>query len=108
MENEKTSKRITKYQINEDVEKKLNAALDEVLSICQVNNFPVFISAAVANDKDRTEYKNLIYSSTAHFINLKDDKIRKYMLIANGFEAVPPREVVSFDLDDLEDLEDLE
>ena len=37
--------------------KKLNAALDEVLSICQVNNFPVFISAAVANDKDRTEYK---------------------------------------------------
>ena len=30
------------------------------------------------------------------------------MLIANGFEAVPPREVVSFDLDDLEDLEDIE
>lgn len=79
----------------------LEEAINRVLYICHMNQIPVFVSAAVKNSDEGTEYINSMFSSTANAINLKDDRIRKYMLIANGYEPVPPREVVDFDIDEM-------
>lgn len=55
----------------------------------------------VENNEQETKYKNMVYSSTANYINLKDDKIKKYMLVANNYEPVPPREVFEIDMGEI-------
>lgn len=66
--------------------------MKNLVMVCQICHVPVFAAAAVKNSENETEYTNYIYSATAHRILLKDDRIRKYELIADGFEVVPPRE----------------
>lgn len=92
---------IDKYKTEGYVIEKLDEAVKNVLYICQMYKIPLYISAAVENNDEGTVYRNTVHSATANYINLKDDKIRKYMLIANGYEPVPPREVVDFDIDEV-------
>lgn len=98
---EKTEKKLTNYKLSSDKEDELNSLMLKLLQFCQINKLPMFVGVAVSNSPENTEYKNYIYSSTANFINLKDDKIRKHQLIANGFEAIPPREIIEFDMEDV-------
>lgn len=94
-------KKYTKYKLSDDKSEELNTLMLGLLQFCQINKLPMFMSVAVANNTEETAYKNYIYSSTANYINLKDDKIRKHQLIANGFEAIPPREIIEFDIGDM-------
>lgn len=98
---EKTEKRLTNYKLSSDKEEELNSLMLQLLQFCQINKLPMFVGVATSNDKESTEYKHYIYSSTANFINLKDDRIRRHQLIANGFEATPPREIIEFDIGDI-------
>lgn len=92
---------ITKYRTEKYVEEELDKALNKVMYICQMHKIPLFISAAIENTDDETVYKNAVYSATSNYINLADDKIRKYMLVTNGYEPVPRREVMDFDIDEV-------
>ena len=76
--------------------------MTEVLQICQINNLPVFMSVATENSSEGTVYKNMVFSGTANYINLANDRIRKHMLVANDYEVVPAREVAVFDVGDFE------
>lgn len=69
-------------------EKKLN----ELFLHCQAYNIPMFGTIAVSDTGETTYYINSAFSAAGHLINLKDDQIRKHMLVANGFEVVPARE----------------
>lgn len=95
-------KRITKYDLDEATREKLDSAMLQILQICQINRLPMFISVAVKNNEEETEYKSYVYSSTSNYVNLTNDQIRKHMLIANNYEAVPPREIISIDMEDFE------
>ncbi len=86
------------FNLSEQQRKDLDKKLNEVLELCQIYHIPFFASVAVKNSDQETEYNNIVYSAQSHAIRLHDDRIRKYMLIANGnFEVVPGREVVPFD-----------
>lgn len=94
-------RKISEYKIDEENKRMLQEAINRVMYICQINKIPAFVSVAVENSSAGTEYQNEVYNSTSNYINLKDDRIRKYMLIANGYEVVPPREVNDFDINEL-------
>lgn len=89
---------ITTYKLTEQQRNELEEKMRELLEICQICHVPFFLSCAIKNDDSGTEYSNMIYSAQSHNIKLKDDRIRKYMLIANGeFDVVPKREIIPFD-----------
>lgn len=86
------------YSLSKQDREELDEKMRELLAFCQIHRIPMFTSCAVANDDEHTEYLNIVYSSQAHMVRLKDDRIRHYMLIANGsHEAVLKRENVTFD-----------
>lgn len=88
----------TIYNLDQQQRKNLDAKLRELLSVCQIYRVPMFASCAVANNESATEYMNIIYSAQSHAMTLHDDRIRDYMLIANGsHDVVLKRENVTFD-----------
>lgn len=82
----------TVFETSQENREMIDEAMKNLIMVCQICHVPVFAAAAVANSESETEYVNAIYSATAHQIHLSDDRIRKYELIADGFEVVPPRE----------------
>lgn len=70
---------------------------------CVVENIPIFISAAVANDENETKYEYM-YNGTGHTgINLKDDKFIEYLLVANGLKARRPGTLLDFEGKEVEE-----
>lgn len=89
---------ITAYKLSSQQRNELEEKMRELLEFCQIYHVPFFVSCAVKNDDSETEYSNMVYSAQAHNMKLQNDRIRKYMLIANGeFDVVPKREIVAFD-----------
>lgn len=86
------------YNLTEEQRAELDGKLRELLALCQIYHIPMFASCAVASNNEETEYLNIIYSAQSHSMLLHDDRIRQYMLIANGsHEAVLKRENLMFD-----------
>ncbi len=90
-----------KFSVTKEVQKEIEEKLKELHKICQYQKVPMFASVVIANDKEGTEYNNIIYNPLSHGINLKDDKIKKYMLVADGFDVVPPRDILTIKPDEL-------
>lgn len=66
------------------------AALKETAQICGV---PMFATVCVFNSDKETKYLRMVHAAQSHAIKLFDDEIRKHMLIANGFYAIPKQDV---------------
>lgn len=98
-------RRKTIYKVSADDEKEIKARLKSLLEICQICRVPMFASVALANSETETQYENIVYGGQSHIVTLTDDKIRKHMLISNGFEAVPARDVVSIDMNEVMDFD---
>lgn len=90
--------KITPYKVDKQGQKEIEGRLKALLEVCQIYHVPMFASVAIENSEEETKYNNIVYSSQAHQVLLKNDTIRKHMLIANGFEAIPARDAVSFDM----------
>lgn len=78
--------------------RKAKGRVMELLEICQQYQIPMFVSIAVDDDGNVTQYFNQMYSSKAHNILLSDDQIEKHVLVAGGFSVVPPRESLTLDM----------
>lgn len=96
----------TNYKLNKEQKEAVEARLKSLLEVCQIYHLPMFAAVAIKNTDNETEYSNIIYNGGSHNVSLKDDKIKKHMLVANGFEPVPPREKIEIVADDLFDIED--
>lgn len=59
-----------------------------MLEICQIFHAPMFAVVVIPDNDGNIDYDNMVYSAQSHTAKLKDDRVRKHMLIANGFEAV--------------------
>ena len=81
--------------------KKAERKIMELLEICQQYQIPMFVSIAVNDDGNETQYFNQMYSAKAHNILLSDDQIEKHVLVAGGFSVVPPRESLTLDMGEL-------
>lgn len=88
----------TVFDLSEQARQELELRLNALLQVCQIYHVPMFASVATKNSDEGTEYRNIVYSAQAHDMKLQEDHIRKYILIADGFEPVPPREVISNDI----------
>lgn len=91
----------SKFKLDKKGIKDLSEAMDNLLEVCQIYQLPMFCTVAVANDDNDTEYRNITYNSKSHVINLKNDNIRKHILISNGFDAVPVRESLTLDMEEV-------
>lgn len=83
------------YSLPEQQKEDLDGIIRELLEFCQINHIPFFVSCAVENNAEGTEYMNAVYSAQSHALSLTDDRIRKHMLLANKeFDVVPKREIL--------------
>lgn len=90
-----SNKIVSIYDLSKAERDIVASKLKELLDVCRVYQCPMFASVAVSNSKEKTEYMNTIYGSASHDRILANDHIKKHSLIADDFEAVPKRDVVS-------------
>lgn len=76
--------------------------------MCKQLGVVSFMSFAVKDCGNETEYKNYIYGSTSNGIRLNVDHIRHHVNVANGFMTVPPADNPDLDnyMDDIDDEND--
>lgn len=89
------------FKLDTDKKKELDRRMTELLEFCQGNKIPMFATVAIANDEHETQYENIVYGNMSHDIELKDDRIRKHMLIAKGFDAVPVRDSLTINMSEV-------
>jgi hypothetical protein len=87
----------TNFNLDEYARAEVEQKLRSLLETCQIYHAPMFACVAVSNNEEQTEYANQTYTAQAHCMGLKNDIVRRCVLIADGFEAVPPREAVFMD-----------
>ena len=92
------------FKLTTTEKKELEKILDELLLFCQIHKTPMFCTVAVKNNEKETEYSNITYGTASHVIPLTQDNIRKHILIANGFDAVPIRENLTLDMEEVLEL----
>lgn len=82
-----------RYRLDESAIDKVKKQIDNLKKICCYYNIPMFVTAAIQdNDDDTTEYYSEVFGAKSHNIHLNDDRIKKHILIQDGFVPVPPRE----------------
>ena len=89
------------FIVHQDCQNLLEQKMKELLEVCQLYNLPMFATVAIKNDNGITEYKNIVYGSKSHNIDLYDDHIVKHMLIANGgWDVTLKRDTIIFNAND--------
>lgn len=86
-------------------EEKIKNKVKDIEEICKVEKIPYFMTFAISNDNNKTEYAT---STSGIDINapLSDDKIVRHINVMNGFSTIPgtsSSNVYEEDLDDLTD-----
>ena len=89
------------FILSDEVIEMIDTKLFELEELCKIYNVPFFVSVAVRNTEEGTEYRNVINSATANHIPVKRDQIRQHELIAAGFVAMPRRDKLEFNSSDL-------
>lgn len=77
-------------KLTKSARKEAEEVLRGILEICQIYHAPMFASVVVENSDNKTLYDNMVYSAQSHQCRLYNDSIRDHILIANGFETLPP------------------
>lgn len=88
----------TNIKLGDNAKKEINEALKNLLELGQVYQVPLYACVVTENSENGTIYDSVVLNASSHEVELKDDKIRRHMLIADGFDAVPPRENVSINM----------
>lgn len=71
----------------------------EVRKACYEQKIPMFFTAAVSDGKQGTEYRSAMISPGLVDVTLSDNRIAKMANVANGFDTVPPAEVMELEFD---------
>ena len=88
----------TPFTLPQNKVQEIRGMMDELLQYCRMHRIPMYCTFAVSNSEDETVYERATYSATGNGIRLKDDQIRKHMLVANGFEPYPKRDVLTVNI----------
>lgn len=73
-------------------ENRIEPIVRDLKVMCMAEDLPMFVSVAVKNDENGTDYiNNTVMSGTG--IRLTDNRIAKLLLYINDFDAVLPPEV---------------
>lgn len=77
------------YSEKEIYENKIHDCVRKILVVCAEHKIPVFMTFAVADDGEKTIYKNEMLSAKALDQDLSNDQIAKHALVTDGFDVVP-------------------
>ena len=91
----------TKIKLSPKERQEIEAKLTEIMEFAQIHKLPFFFSMVMENGSEGTTYHNAVYTAQTNHLKLKDDAIRKYVLVAGGFEPVPPRESMDLNIGEL-------
>ena len=92
------------FDKTKEYENQIEPLIRQLSAICLLQSLPMFVSVAIRDDGETTEYRNQMNGSASQGIRLADDQIVKHVNVANGFDTMPPRTASSFDaFDELED-----
>lgn len=96
------------YNRQDVFKKHIQKKAEELNELCKQLGVVSFMSFAVKDYDNETEYKNYIYGSTSNGIRLNVDHIRHHVNVANGFMTVPPADNPDLDnyIDDIDDEND--
>ena len=90
---------LTKFDKRDIYESEIEGKVIELLQLCNKYRMPMFVAIAVKNDEDGTEYMKEMFSSASNDIMLKDDYIRNFVNITNGFSTIPPVEDIEIEFE---------
>ena len=94
------------YNRQDVFKKHIQKKAEELNELCKQLGVVSFMSFAVKDCDNETEYKNYIYGSASNGIHLNVDHIRHHVNVANGFMTVPPADNPDLDnyIDDIIDI----
>lgn len=95
--------KITEFDKTEDFTQKIEPIIKELVKICKFYEVPLYVTACTKSDSTSTTYRNFHVSTAINNHNLKDDQIRKHILISNGFDAYQPSTFLEIMADELID-----
>lgn len=70
-----------------DLDKEFDDTLEKLEKIAKKNKTPLFVSCAVKNTKNDTEYKTALISPFYLGVTLTKDFFPEYLLVQNGFKV---------------------
>lgn len=86
------------FNLSPENAEEIENGLISLLSIAQILDVPMFAMAATGTKSKEVLYSNIVYGAKSHDITLFDDRIQKHILVANGFQPQPPRNIFELEL----------
>lgn len=90
---------ITKFDSKDIYTNEIESKVAELLQLCNKYRLPMFLTIAVKNDEEGTEYVKEMFAAKSNSINLKDDYLRHLVNVMNGFSTIPPADDIEIDFE---------
>ena len=97
LENEK---RQINFDKTEEFNKEIRPILDRLMISCCKLGIPAFFSACYKNTIDHSDYFHDFSGTESKGMNLAEDLFRSYVNVTNGFDTIPPSDVMTYDATD--------
>lgn len=88
---------ITKYNKKNTYEQEIYNKVNELKLLCNQEKIPMFFACAISSTEKKTVYETEYISAASNDIILKDDKIADFINVVNGFDTVPPKEIIEIE-----------
>ena len=88
---------------HKDLTKELQNKINEIKMICGTHSIPMFMTFAMKNENDKTEYMSELVDPVLLGLNLYDDHIHEHMKILRGFTVVSANNPLEIECDVITD-----
>lgn len=86
-----------KYDKKKVYDEKIAPLVQSLIQACNEEKIPAFVTVAVRNTEDDTEYVSGMVSAFDSNIRLENDKFTKLVNVMNGFDTVPHVDIVELE-----------
>lgn len=90
---------ITDFDKQYVFDSEIKPKLQEIIQICNREKMPMFFAVCVKNNNTETVYEKDMYASQSNEIYLKNDLLRGFVNVTNGFNTVPPVKEIEIDFE---------
>lgn len=81
------NKELTIFDKTEEFEKNIRPELDKLVTLCSKYNVPFYATFCVKNNEEKSEYVSDAMCTGSKDIVLKEDRIKKSLLLSQGFNV---------------------
>lgn len=95
---------ITVYDKEKEFDKDCRERLEELRSYCVLHNIPFYFTACIKNNEEESVYVSEGSLTGSSGIKLKNDRLKKHLLVGLDFDVVPKREELEIQMIDPDQL----